>query len=45
VLLVYHKCVNQSCEELSDFSIYKINVQSGEEEKIIDNGLFPVWIK
>jgi Tol biopolymer transport system component len=44
-LLIYHKCMNQKCENLADFSLYKVDVESGVEEKIIDNGLFPVWIK
>ena len=44
-LLIYHKCINQVCHDLSDFSIYKVDVTSGKETKIVDKGLFPVWIK
>lgn len=44
-LLIYHKCIKQGCRRITDFSLYKINVETGKEEKIIDNGLFPVWIK
>jgi hypothetical protein len=43
--LVYHKCTNEACHDLSDFSIYKVDVNSGQEQKIIDGGLYPVWIK
>ena len=44
-ILVYHKCNNEDCQDLSDFSIYKVNVNSGVEQKIVDGGLYPVWIK
>jgi hypothetical protein len=43
--LVYHKCNNEDCQDLSDFSIYKVDVNSGVEQKIVDGGLYPVWIK
>jgi hypothetical protein len=45
--LVYHKCVIAEClgENLSDFSIFKVDVNSGVEQKIVDSGLFPVWIR
>jgi hypothetical protein len=43
--ILYHKCIHQICENLSDFSIFKVNVQTGKETKIIENGLFPVWVK
>jgi len=43
--LIYHKCGNEDCQDLSDFSIYKVNVNSGVEQKIIDSGLYPVWTK
>lgn len=42
--LVYHKCINKSCYRLEDFSIFKVDVSSGEETKIKDGGMFPVWI-
>jgi Tol biopolymer transport system component len=43
--LVYHKCTNTACYDLSDFSIYQVNVNTGVEKKIIAGGLFPIWIK
>ena len=43
--LVYHKCTNFDCHDLSNFSIYKVDVNSGQEQKIVDGGLYPVWIK
>jgi Tol biopolymer transport system component len=43
--LVYHKCTNSACYDLSDFSIYQVNVNTGVEKKIIAGGLFPIWIK
>jgi len=43
--LVYHKCNNEDCQDLSDFSIYKVDVNSGVEQKIVDGGMYPVWIK
>ena len=42
--LVYHKCADD-CQSPLDYAIYKMNVDSGVEEKITDMGLFPVWIK
>ncbi len=42
--LVYDKCADD-CQSPLDFAIYKVNVDSGVEEKITDMGLFPVWIK
>ncbi len=45
--LVYHKCVVAECvgEKLSDFNIYTFNINSDVEQKIVDGGLYPVWIK
>lgn len=44
--LIYHKCTKQICtEELFDYSIYKADAKTGKETKVIDQGLFPVWIK
>ena len=43
--LVYHECNTEDCQDLSDFSIYKVNVNSGVEQKIVDGGLYPIWIK
>lgn len=48
--LVYHKCTAQSdsnsyCGSIDDYSIFKVNVETGEEIKIIDGGLNPYWRK
>ena len=45
--LIYHKCIVADCidRNLSDYSIFKVDVNSGVEQKIIDGGLYPVWIK
>ena len=43
--LIYHKCHNTVCKDVTDFSIYKVNVNTGDEVKIVDGGLYPVWIK
>jgi hypothetical protein len=43
--LIYHKCHNTVCKNVSDFSIYKVNVNTGLEAKIVDGGLYPTWIK
>lgn len=42
--LVYHKCTNNLCYRLEDFSIFKVNVATGEETKIKDGGMFPIWV-
>ena len=41
--LIYHKCINQTCKDVSDFSIYKFDLKSGLEQKIVDGGLYPYW--
>jgi Tol biopolymer transport system component len=46
--LVYHKCLSitgarDDCTRKEDFAIFKLNVESGEETKIIDGGLNPYW--
>ena len=43
--LVYHKCTNPEgiCKYASDFSIFKVNVTTGEEIKILDGGVYPYW--
>lgn len=44
--LVYHKCMlplGEECREGPDFSIFKVNVETGEEVKIVDGGLNPYW--
>jgi len=47
--LVYHKCIlppapKTHCgEEIDDYAIFKVNVETGEEIKILDGGLNPYW--
>ena len=46
--LVYHKCILEvametRCREIGDYSIFKVNVETGEEYKIMDGGLNPYW--
>jgi Tol biopolymer transport system component len=45
--LVYHKCEledpERECLYLEDYVIYKVNVHTGEEVKIIEGGLNPYW--
>jgi len=47
--LVYHKCelegTERSCNRLGYYVIYKVNVHTGEEVKIIEDGLNPYWRK
>jgi Tol biopolymer transport system component len=46
--LVYHKCILErrkraDCRLLDDYAIFKVNVETGEEIKILDGGLNPYW--
>ena len=47
--LVYHKCIlppgpRTDCGSSSeDYAIFKVNVETGEEIKILDGGLNPYW--
>lgn len=43
--LVYHKSIRIRGDEGSfwAYSIYKLNLETGEETRIIDNGLSPFW--
>ncbi|HUI87940.1 MAG TPA: hypothetical protein VLX61_04370 [Anaerolineales bacterium] len=44
--LVYHKCILAECnDDLSGFSIYKVDVNTDVEQKIVDSGLYPIWIR
>ncbi|MBN2550911.1 MAG: PD40 domain-containing protein [Anaerolineales bacterium] len=40
--LVYHRCEKDSCM-INDNTIYKVDVLTGTEVKIIDGGAFPDW--
>lgn len=40
--LVYHRCEQDSCF-IDDNTIYKVDVKTGTEVKIIDGGAFPDW--
>jgi len=46
--LTYHKCTLPSwpenkCTSIEDFAIFKVNIETGEEIKILDGGLNPYW--
>lgn len=44
--LVYHRCMVNPCshsEGAANYSIFKVNVETGEEVKIVDGGLYPYW--
>jgi len=42
--LIYHKCKLRSyCQGVEDYSIFKVNVETGVESKVVDGGLFPDW--
>jgi Tol biopolymer transport system component len=47
--LVYHKCIlpvgpTTDCgSSIDDYAIFKVNVETGEEIKILDGGLNPYW--
>ena len=46
--IVYHKCTlptdpKTHCDLVQDYSIFKVNVETGKEVKILDGGLNPYW--
>jgi Tol biopolymer transport system component len=43
--LVYHKCLKgrDACYYAKDYSIFRVEVASGFEAKILDGGAFPFW--
>jgi Tol biopolymer transport system component len=43
--LIYHKCMmyNHNCNEADNYSIFKNEIATGKEIKIIDRGLNPYW--
>ncbi len=43
--LVYHKCIASpgACSYASDYSVFKVNISTGEEVKIVDGGAYPYW--
>jgi hypothetical protein len=47
--LVYHKCILPAApatdcgSSIDDYAIFKVNVETGEEIKILDGGLNPYW--
>jgi Tol biopolymer transport system component len=41
--IIYHKCINQSCSEITDYEIYIYNLDTKKETRIISAGLFPSW--
>ena len=43
--LVYHRCEQERCYPMTEYAIFKVNVASGEEQKILQGGIFPDWRK
>jgi hypothetical protein len=43
--LIYHKCVEacQSFQELPHYNVFKVEVSSGTEVKIANEGIYPFW--
>ncbi len=44
--IVYHRCTlpgKQWCNELSHYSIFKANIETGEEVFLVEQGLNPYW--
>jgi len=41
--LVYHRCSKVNCRGVDEFDIYKFEVATGREQKIIEHGVFPDW--
>jgi Tol biopolymer transport system component len=42
--LVYHKCMHGiDCSTGDHFSIFKLNVSTGQEIKLYDGGMYPYW--
>ena len=40
--LIYHRCDGYSCV-VDENAIYKVEISTGKEEKVIDGGAFPDW--
>jgi len=44
--IVYHRCMlplSEFCERGADFNIYKVNIDTGEEVLLVEDGLNPYW--
>lgn len=44
--IVYHRCIQpipDQCEDTDDYVIFKANIQTGEEIKLLEGGLNPYW--
>jgi hypothetical protein len=44
--LIYHRCTlpcSQRCRNVKDYSIFKINLETGEEKLLVEGGLNPYW--
>jgi Tol biopolymer transport system component len=40
--LIYHKCINQNCSNISDYNIYIYNLETNEETLVIEGGGVPL---
>ena len=40
--LIYHRCAS-ICQYLTDSSIFKVEIATGTEAKIVDGGAYPFW--
>jgi hypothetical protein len=49
--LVYHKCLNDvrditnNCDDIEEFALFVLDIESGKETKIIEGGVNPYWVK
>jgi Tol biopolymer transport system component len=44
--LVYHRCIRSCpewCEDIEDYSIFKVNVETSAETLLVKGGLNPYW--
>lgn len=44
--IIYHRCtlpLSEVCKDIDDYAIFKANIQTGEEIKLLDGGLNPYW--
>lgn len=41
--LVYHRCETGICDQIKDFSIFKVRISNGEFHKLTEGGIYPYW--